>query len=896
MSDSVLAFPSPATESDDTALENAEWADSLDAVLEREGHERAHFLIEMLLDRARRAGVEIVSSPVTAYLNTIPAEQQPQSPGDSRIEWRIRSIIRWNAMAMVLQANRIHEGVGGHIASFASAATLYEVGFNHFFHAPSEKHGGDLVYFQGHSAPGFYARSYLEGRLTEDQLYNFRAESTGKGLSSYPHTWLMPDYWQFSTVSMGIGPITAIYQARFMQYMHNRGVQNTEGRHVWCFCGDGEMDEPESRGAIGLAAREGLDNLIFVINCNLQRLDGPVRGGGKIIDELEGAFRGAGWNVIKVIWGSAWDRLLAQDHNGTLEKLMTETVDGDYQAFKANGGSYTREHFFGKYPELEEMVASLSDQEVASLNRGGHDPDKVYAAYHRAVHAKNGRPTVILAKTVKGYGMGDSGEGRNITHQQKKVQQDDIRAFRDRFEIPVPDDQIDDVPLYKPDEDSEEMQYLHARRQELGGYLPQRRQDWEALEIPPLSAFSKILEGSGDREMATTMAFVRILQVLARDKNLKDRLVPIIPDEARTFGMEGMFRSMGIYSPFGQLFTPEDSDQLAYYKEAVDGQILEEGITEAGSMSSFIAAGTSYYNHGKTMIPFYAFYAMFGYQRIGDLCWAAADMCTRGFLMGGTSGRTTMNGEGLQHEDGHSHVLFDCVPNCKAYDPTFCYEMAVIIHRGLQEMYVEQKDVHYYITMMNENYTHPAMPEGVEDQIVKGLYKFSEGNSAHEHQVQLLGCGTILLEVIAAADLLEKDWHVGATVWSATSFSQLKRDGLSAQRWNMLHPESAPRESFVETQLAAARGPAIAATDYMKAYSEMIRGFVPLPYYTLGTDGFGRSDTRPALRDFFEVDRRWITVTALKALADQGEIPREKVSEALHKYGISPDKPDPVTV
>ncbi|RJS91513.1 pyruvate dehydrogenase (acetyl-transferring), homodimeric type [Salinisphaera sp. Q1T1-3] len=895
MSDSTASRTSLPGDAEAASGETADWVAALDSLIACDGPERAHHVLTMLGQQARRAGIDTVPTARTPYVNTIPVDRQPPYPGDLHIEWRIRSLIRWNAMAMVLQANRRHAGVGGHIASFASAATLYEVGFNHFFRAPCETHDGDLVYFQGHSAPGFYARSYLEGRFDEDRLRDFRAESKGSGLSSYPHTWLMPDYWQFSTVSMGIGPINAIHQARFMRYLHNRGIRDTRDRHVWCFCGDGEMDEPESRGALGLAAREGLDHLIFVINCNLQRLDGPVRGSGRIVDELEGSFRGAGWNVIKVLWGSSWDALLAADRHGRLEKRMAETHDGDYQAFKANGGAYTRQHFFGGDPALEALVATLSDTDIARLDRGGHDPVKVHAAYAQAVNNRNGRPTVILAKTVKGYGMGDSGEGRNITHQQKKVQQDDIRAFRDRFEIPVDDAELDDMPFHRPAADAETMQYLHARRRALGGYLPARRRHHETLDIPPLSMFSRILEGSGGREMATTSAFVRMLQILARTPQLKDRLVPIIPDEARTFGMEGMFRSMGIYAPFESRFTPEDAGQLAYYRQAVDGQILEEGITEAGAMSSFIAAGTSYDNHATTMIPFYAFYAMFGYQRIGDLCWAAADMCTRGFLMAGTSGRTTMNGEGLQHQDGHSHVLFDLVPNCRAYDPTFGYEMAVIIHRGLQDMYVEQHNVHYYITMTNENYAQPAMPEGVEDDIIKGLYPFREDRTGHAHRVQLLGCGTILREVIAAADLLDRDWHIGATVWSAPSFSQLKRDGLSAQRWNMLHPEAPPRQSFVASRMVDADGPAIAATDYMKAYPEMIRAFMPRPYYTLGTDGYGRSDTRAALRDFFEVDRRWIAVTALRALADLGTIDRSLVAEAIRRYDIDPEKPAPVT-
>ncbi len=895
-----MAQPSPARQSADMPedvdpQESGEWLDALDAVIEREGPERAHYLLERLIERSRRSGAYIPFSPYTAYVNTIPAHAETRSPGDPAIEWRIRSIIRWNAMAMVIQSNRNHEGVGGHIASYASAATLYEVGFNHFFHAPSEDHGGDLVYIQGHSSPGIYARSYLEGRITEEQLLNFRSEAGGGGLSSYPHAWLMPDYWQFATVSMGIGPITAIYQARFMRYMANRGINDTAGRKVWCFCGDGEMDEPESMGAIDVASREGLDNLIFVVNCNLQRLDGPVRGDSKIIQELEGSFRGAGWNVIKVVWGALWDGLLAQDKDGKLVELMNETVDGEYQSCKANGGAYTRKHFFGKYPETEAMVASMSDEDVGRLNRGGHDPHKMYAAYHRATTLNNGRPTVILAKTVKGYGMGEAGEGQNITHQQKKMGEDALKEFRDRFEIPVDDDKIAEAPFYKPDEDSEEIKYLKARREELGGYLPQRRTEYETLEIPPLSTFDKLLQGSGEREMATTMVFVRILQLLTRDKNIKERLVPIIPDEARTFGMEGMFRSLGIYSPVGQLFDPEDSDALAFYKESITGQILEEGITEAGAISSFIAAGTSYYNHNVAMIPFYAFYAMFGYQRVGDLCWAAGDMRSRGFMLAGTAGRTTINGEGLQHQDGHSHVLFDSVPNCRAYDPTFSYEMAVIIHHGLKEMYEDNVDVYYYITMMNENYVHPPMAEGGEDDIVRGMYRYATSNKRYKKRVHLMGCATILREVIAAADMLENEWNVAADIWSVPSFTQLRRDGLSVDRWNRLHPEAEPRQSFVEQQLKDAKGPAIAATDYMKTYADLIAPFMPLPYHTLGTDGYGRSDTREALRDFFEVDRRWVTVAALAALADLGEVKPAVVADAIQKYAINPDKPEPIT-
>ena len=737
-------------------VETGEWIESLDAVLQREGPDRAHYLLETLIERARRSGAFIPFSPNTAYLNTIPpdAEARPED-ADHTMEWKIRSILRWNAMAMVVNANREHAGVGGHIASYASAATLYEVGFNHFFKGPEHPDGADLLYIQGHVTPGIYARAYLEGRLTEEQIFNFRYESEGKGVSSYPHPWLMRDFWQFATVSMGLGPITSIYQARFMKYLENRGLATTNGRKVWCFCGDGEMDEPESLGAIDIAAREKLDNLIFVVNCNLQRLDGPVRGNGKIIQELEGVFRGAGWNVIKVIWGSAWDGLLARDASGKLMELMNETVDGEYQSCKARGGKYTRENFFGKYPETAKLVEAMSDDDIAKLNRGGHDPHKLFAAYHRAIHNADGRPTVILAKTVKGYGMGEAGEGQNITHQQKKMGEDALKAFRDRFKIPISDAQIKDTPFYHPGEDSEEIKYLKARREALGGYLPQRNVTAPALEIPKLDAFSRQLEGSGEREVSTTMGFVQFLQTLLRDKKVGKRVVPIIPDEARTFGMEGMFRSLGIYSVVGQKYRPEDADSLAFYKEDIKGQILEEGITEAGSMSSWIAAATSYANHGEPMLPFYIFYSMFGFQRIGDLCWAAGDMRARGFLLGATAGRTTLNGEGLQHEDGHSHVLFGVVPNCRSYDPAYVYELAVILQRGMQEMYGEGRDVYYYITLYNENYPHPPMPEGVEDGIMRGIYRLrGPQKKPGKQHVQLMGSGTILREVEAAAELL----------------------------------------------------------------------------------------------------------------------------------------------
>ncbi len=877
--------------------ETGEWLDALEALIEAEGPERAHFLLEALIDKARRRGVDAPFKATTAYLNTIPPHLEARSPGDHDLEWRIRSLIRWNAMAMVVNANKESDGIGGHIASFASSATLYDVGFNHFWRAPTESHGGDLIYIQGHSSPGIYARAFLEGRLSEEQLRGFRRDVSRGGITSYPHPWLMPDFWQFPTVSMGLGPIMAIYQARFMKYLHNRGLVDTSDRKVWCFCGDGEMDEPESMGAIGLAARERLDNLIFVINCNLQRLDGPVRGNGKIIQELEGEFRGAGWNVIKVIWGSYWDPLLMQDTHGLLRRRMEEAVDGEYQNFKAKGGKYTREHFFGKYPELKEMVANLSDDDIWRLNRGGHDPHKIYAAYHAAVN-HTGQPTVILAKTVKGYGMGEAGEGQNITHQQKKMGESALRAFRDRFRLPISDEEIANAPFYRPADDSPEIKYLKARREALGGYLPARKDRAPALEVPDLQAFELLLKGSEDREMSTTMAFVRLLAILLRDKNIAKYIVPIVPDEARTFGMEGLFRQLGIYSSVGQLYAPQDADQLMFYKEDKKGQILQEGITEAGAMSSWIAAGTAYANHGVPMIPFYAYYSMFGFQRVGDLAWAAADSRARGFLLGGTAGRTTLNGEGLQHQDGHSHVLSSVIPNCISYDPTFAYELAVIIQDGLRRMYKERESVFYYITMMNENYTHPAMPEGVEEGIRKGMYLFRDGGKAKKGapRVQLLGSGTILREVIAAADLLREDWGVTADIWSCPSFTELKRDGIDCERWNLLHPEEEPRKPWVARCLEGRQGPAVAATDYIRTFADQIRPYLDRRYVVLGTDGFGRSDSREALRSFFEVDRYFVAVAALKALADDGVLPHARVSEAIRKYGIDPNKPNPAQV
>ena len=874
--------------------ETKEWLEAIEGVLENEGIDRAHFLIERLIDKARRSGAYLPYSANTAYVNTIPVTHQERYPGDRAMERRIRSFIRWNAMAMVVQANRLSTELGGHISSFASGATLFDVGFNHFFRARDEARDGDLIFFQGHSAPGVYARAYLEGRISEEELYSFRQEVDGDGLSSYPHPWLMPGFWQFPTVSMGLGPLMAIYQARFMRYLKDRSIVNTDQRKVWAFMGDGEMDEPEALGAISLAGRERLDNLVFVVNCNLQRLDGPVRGNGKIIQELEAVFRGAGWNVVKVIWGGYWDPLLARDKEGLLLKRMEECVDGDYQAYKAKGGAYTREHFFGKYPELADMVANMTDEDIWRLNRGGHDPHKVYAAYAAAArHA--GQPTVILAKTVKGYGMGVAGEGQNITHSQKKMGEVALKAFRDRFNIPIPDEQINAMPFYKPPVDSPELKYMHERREALGGALPVRYSDAPKLEVPALDLFKVLLEGSGEKEMSTTMAFVRLLTMLVRDKQVGRYIVPIVPDEARTFGMEGMFRQLGIYSSVGQLYQPVDADQVMYYREDQKGQILQEGINEAGAMSSWIAAATSYSNHGVSMVPFYIYYSMFGFQRVGDLAWAAGDMQARGFLIGGTAGRTTLAGEGLQHQDGHSHIQAATIPNCVSYDPAYAYELAVIVQDGMRRMYRDQENVFYYITVMNENYRQPAMPEGVEPQILRGMYRLKQGGR-RKRRVQLLGSGTILNEVIAAAELLEKDFNVAGDVWSVTSFNELHRDGRDVERWNMLHPEQPRRISYVEEQLSGAKGPAVAATDYIRAYGEQIRPYVNRTYKVLGTDGFGRSDMRSQLRKFFEVNRYYVVVAALKALADDGEIGAEVVSEAIAKYRIDPEKPNPVTV
>ncbi|MBO3708310.1 MAG: pyruvate dehydrogenase (acetyl-transferring), homodimeric type [Candidatus Accumulibacter sp.] len=887
-----------ASPGDADPQETQEWQDALSGVIDQEGPDRAHFLIQGLIAQARQEGIDIPYSATTEYVNTIPVERQPKYPGNADMEIRIHNYIRWNSMAMVVRANR-HSNVGGHIASFASAAALYDVGFSWFWHAPSETHGGDLIFFQGHSVPGVYARAHLLGRLTDEQMDCFRQEVDGKGVSSYPHPWLMPGFWQFPTVSMGLGPIQAIYQARFMKYLDSRGFIKAADRKVWAFLGDGETDEVESLGAIGMAARERLDNLIFVINCNLQRLDGPVRGNGKIIQELEGTFRGAGWNVIKLIWGTNWDALFLRDRNGILKKRMMEIVDGEYQTFKAKDGAYVREHFFNT-PELKELVADWTDDQVWALNRGGHDIFKIYSAYKAAVEHQ-GQPTLILAKTIKGYGMGQAGEGMNISHQQKKLDFDAIKRFRDRFSLPVSDDQLYELPYLKFAEGSAELSYMRQRRMDLGGYLPKRRGAAAPLEVPELAAFDTLLKASGEgREVSTTMAIVRLLNILLKDKKVGRHVVPIVPDESRTFGMEGLFRQVGIWNQDGQKYVPEDHDQLMFYKESKDGQVLQEGINEAGAMSDWIAAATAYSVHGVQMIPFYICYSMFGMQRTMDLCWAAADQRARGFLIGGTAGRTTLNGEGLQHEDGHSLVLSSLIPNCLSYDPTFSFEIAVIMREGLRRMYQEQEDIFYYITVMNENYEHPEMPAGAEVDILKGMYLLRRGQSSDTRpatpRVQLLGSGTIFREVIAAAELLKNDWGVDADLWGCPSFTELARDGLDVQRWNMLNPLAKPRVSHVESCLGDTRGPIVAATDYVRMFAEQIRPFINRRYVTLGTDGFGRSDTREKLRHFFEVDRRWVTVAALKALADDGTIERDKVAHAIARYGIDVNKPNPTTV
>ena len=882
----------PKKENDLDPQETQEWVEAMEAVVERDGFERAQFLLRELADHAVLSGVGSPYSASTPYLNTIPPELEVRSKGDQELEHKIRSIIRWNAVVMVMRANRDSSDLGGHIASFASSATLYDVGFNHFWQAAGKDHGGDLVFFQGHSAPGIYARAFVEGRLTEEQMDNFRRESDGKGVPSYPHPWLMKDFWQFPTVSMGLGPIMAIYQARFLKYLHNRGLADTTGRKVWAFLGDGETDEPQSLGAIGLASRENLDNLIFVINCNLQGLDGPVRGNGKIIQELEGDFRGAGWNVIKVIWGSYWDPLLAKDTEGFLRKRMDEAIDGEYQAFKAKGGAYTRAHFFGKYPELLEMVSNMSDEDIWRLNRGGHDPHKIYAAYHSAV-SHTGQPTVILAKTVKGYGMGGSGEAINITHSQKKMKIDDLKSFRDRFQVPISDKEVEQMSFYRPPDDAPEFEYLKQCRTALGGQLPARRTKGDSLDIPALTIFERLLQETGEREISTTQALVQAMTLLCKDKNIGQRIVPIVPDEARTFGMEGMFRQIGIYAHEGQKYEPVDRNQLMYYKENQSGQLLEEGITEDGAMSSWIASATAYSNSGIQMIPFYIFYSMFGFQRIGDLVWAAGDMQARGFLIGATSGRTTLNGEGLQHEDGHSQIMAGNVPNCVSYDPTFSHELMVIIQNGMERMFKKQENVFYYITTMNENYSHPGLSTGQEKNIVKGMYLLQKGKKG-KTRVQLLGSGSILRESIAAADLLSADFKVEADIWSCTSFNQLKRDGDDVSRWNMLHPDKKPKMSHVEKCLLDTDGPVVAATDYVKLFADQIRAYVPRSYSVLGTDGFGRSDTRQALRKHFEVDRYYIAVAALNALMEDGSVSVKTVNAAIKKYGIDPNKNNPL--
>jgi pyruvate dehydrogenase E1 component len=871
-------------------VETREWLDAFDALVQNEGQERATFLLRKLLDHARMKRVPMPPVLNTPYANTVPLAEQPQFPGNPEIEARISALVRWNALAMVVRANRANSELGGHVATYASSADLFEVAYNHFFRAGQN---GDAIYFQPHSAPGVYARAYLEGRLSEEQLDHYRRETGGKGLSSYCHPWLMPEFWQFPTGSMGLGAINAIYQAHFMRYLEDREILETKGRKVWCFVGDGEMDEPESIAGLSMAAREGLDNLIFVVNCNLQRLDGPVRGNGSIVQELEGLYAGAGWNVIKVMWGSDWDPLFARDRDNIILKRLHETVDGEFQKYAATDGRFNREHFFNKYPELQQLVSHMSDEDIDRLKRGGHDPIKIYAAYHAAM-AHKGRPTVILAQTKKGYGMGTAAQGKMTAHQAKKLEDDVLLAFRDRFALPLSNKDVEELRFFRPDADSPEMKYLHVRRQALGGYVPARIPKSATLPVPALDTFSRLLEGSGDREQSTTMVFVNMLSQLLRDKDLGKHIVPIVADEARTFGMQSLFRQVAIYSPHGQLYEPEDKDELLYYKEAKNGQILEEGITEAGAISSWLAAATSYSAHGVPMLPFYIFYSCFGFQRIGDLIWAAADSRSRGFLLGATAGRTTLSGEGLQHEDGSSHLLFSTVPNCVAYDPAYGYELTVIIRDGMQRMLEKQEDVFYYVTVMNENYALPALPKGAEEGILKGMYRLRDGKAKKGSQtVQLLGAGTILREVLAAAEFLEKDWAIAADVWSVTSFTELRRDGMGAERWNRLHPDAAPKQSWVERCLAGTPGPVIAATDYMRTVPDLIRTWVPRKFVTLGTDGFGRSDSRAALRDFFEVDRHHVTVAALKALADEGKLDKKVVARAIEKYGIAADRPNP---
>ncbi|MEY3285406.1 MAG: pyruvate dehydrogenase complex, dehydrogenase component [Pseudomonadota bacterium] len=896
----------PSQPQDFDQQETREWLDAFSAVLESEGHERGHFLLEQLLEHAREHSIDMPFSATTGYVNTIEPTEEEHSPGNLELEGRLRAYMRWNAMAMVVKANRLNPedggDLGGHISSFQSLAHMFAAGFNHFWHADDTDkggtHGGDLLYIQGHSAPGIYARAFLEGRLSEEQLLNFRQEVDGKGLSSYPHPKLMPEFWQFPTVSMGLGPLMAIYQARFLKYLHARGIADTSKRKVWVFCGDGEMDEPESLGAIGLASRENLDNLVFVINCNLQRLDGPVRGNGKIIQELEGEFRGAGWNVIKLLWGKEWDALLARDKDGALRKIMMDTLDGDYQAFKANDGAFVRKNFFGRDPRTLEMVAKMTDDDIWNLRRGGHDASKVYAAFHRANNTQ-GQPTVLLVKTVKGWGMGKAGEGKNTAHQTKKLTDEDIRHFRDRFNIPIPDSELPKIPFYKPADDTPEMRYLHERRKALGGYLPHRRtKSSESFTVPSLETFKAVIEPTAEgREISTTQAYVRFLTQLLRDQALGPRVVPILVDEARTFGMEGLFRQVGIYNPEGQKYTPVDKDQVMYYREDKAGQILQEGINEAGGMGSWIAAATSYSTNNRIMVPFYVYYSMFGFQRIGDMAWAAGDMQARGFLLGGTSGRTTLNGEGLQHEDGHSHILAGTIPNCVSYDPTFAHEVGVILHHGMKRMVEKQENVFFYVTLLNENYPMPGLKPGTEEQIIKGMYLLEQGEGAKAApRVNLLGSGTILRESMEAKKLLAVDWGVVANVWSCPSFNELTREGQDCARWNLLHPTEAQRVPYVTQQLATQAGPVVASTDYMKNYAEQIRAFIPKDktYTVLGTDGFGRSDFRRKLREHFEVNRHYIVVASLKALADEGKVPAAKVAEAIKKYGLNTDKINPL--
>jgi len=873
--------------------ETQEWIESIEDALEEHGYERTRYLLETLVDFAESKGARLPFNTNTPFLNTILPEQQPEYPGDRETERTIKSIVRWNAMAMVVKANKETPGIGGHISTFASAATLYEVAFNHFLKGHNHPSGQDMVFFQGHASPGIYARAFLSGRLNDTDLNNFRRELTGNGgLSSYPHPYLMPDFWQFATVSMGLGPMMAIYQARFMRYMIDRGLMENTGRKVFAYLGDGEMDEPESTGALTLASREHLDNLIFVINCNLQRLDGPVRGNSKIIQELEGAFRGAGWNVIKVIWGSDWDELFESEQNKALLERIEEVVDGDLLKYVVEGGAYIREHFFGTSPELLKMVEHISDEKLEKMKIGGHDPLKVFAAYNEAINHK-GEPTVILARTIKGYGLGEAGEGRNITHNQKKLNEDELLYFRDRFNVPLSDDEATQAPFYRFSDESNEYKYLSEKRKKLGGPLPFRVNKPIPLSVPKISIFQEMLDGTGEREISTTMSFVRLLTILTKDKSIGKHIVPIIPDEARTFGMDPLFRQLGIYASAGQLYDPVDSDQFLYYKEVKNGQILEEGINEAGSISSFIAAGTSYSNHGIHMIPFYIYYSMFGFQRVWDFIWAAGDMRTRGFLLGGTAGRTTLNGEGLQHQDGHSHMAAAATPNIKAYDLAYAHEIATVIHYGMKEMVQDNKDVIYYLTLENENYTHPPMPDNVEEDIIKGLYKI---HSTENPTIRLFGSGPLMREVLAAADLLKKDWGIEPGIWNVTSFSELRRDAEEVERWNLIHPDKEPRQSHLECKLSNNRVPTVTSSDYVKMVSEQIGPYVPGPYYALGTDGFGRSDTRENLRHFFEVDRYYIILTAIRALALEGQLEMSKADEVMKKYNLNPEKSSPITV